>query len=121
MNTRHKTCYIAGPMTGIDRYNFPAFYEAADRLRHLGYGVVNPAEFGHDLEMHWEDCMKRDIPLMLTCDFVVVLPGWHESKGARLEADIANALGMPVRSLYNVIHSWAIFRDPIKDSVSACL
>ena len=39
-----QTIYIAGPMTGLPECNYPAFHEAARRLRLLGYEVLNPAE-----------------------------------------------------------------------------
>lgn len=38
--------YLAGPMTGIADYNFPAFNAAAARLRAEGFDVVNPADHG---------------------------------------------------------------------------
>lgn len=38
--------YLAGPMTGIADYNFPAFNAAAARLRAVGFDVVNPADHG---------------------------------------------------------------------------
>ncbi|MBT9158943.1 MAG: hypothetical protein DDT26_00192 [Dehalococcoidia bacterium] len=36
--------YISGPMTGLHDLNFPAFRDAAAKLRAIGYEVVNPAE-----------------------------------------------------------------------------
>lgn len=38
--------YIAGPMTGLPDFNFPAFNDMAAILRGLGYHVENPAEHG---------------------------------------------------------------------------
>ena len=35
--------YIAGPMTGIKDFNFPAFFEAEKQLNKLGHEVYNPA------------------------------------------------------------------------------
>lgn len=36
--------YIAGPMTGLPEYNFPAFHAAAKAWRDAGWEVLNPAE-----------------------------------------------------------------------------
>lgn len=89
-----KRIYIAGPMTGLPEYNFPAFHAAADTLRAAGYEVENPAEPGQVEGWKWEDYMRRGLAQLLTCDGVALLPGWTESKGACIEADIASLLGM---------------------------
>lgn len=36
--------YIAGPMSGIEDFNRPAFHEVAQALRAEGHTVLNPAE-----------------------------------------------------------------------------
>ena len=38
--------------------------------------------------------MRRAIKMLCDCDFNVRLPGWQQSKGAQLEAQIAKALGI---------------------------
>lgn len=89
--------YLAGPMTGIEDYNFPAFHEAAKRLRDIGYEVSNPAEnFEGDQSLPWDVYLRRAIEQVVTVDGVAVLPGWSRSKGARLEVHVADALGMPI-------------------------
>lgn len=35
--------YVAGPMSGLPDHNYPAFREAATRLRDLGYQWVSEA------------------------------------------------------------------------------
>ena len=84
--------YIAGPMTGIDQLNFPAFNAEALKLRALGFDVVNPAEINPDHSMPWAQCMRRDIAELVKCDMICLLPGWEESKGATLEHHIAQRL-----------------------------
>lgn len=88
--------YLAGPMTGIKDLNFPLFHSEADRLRALGYGVVNPAEINADPKANWHECMRADIAQLVTCQAIALLPGWQDSRGARLEHHIADALGMLV-------------------------
>lgn len=88
--------YLSGPMTGLPELNFPAFHEAAARLRAEGLEVVNPAELSVGVS-DWEACMRADIKALCDCDAIVLLPGWESSKGAHLELHIAHRLGMGVR------------------------
>jgi hypothetical protein len=92
-----KRWYLAGPMTGVEALNFPLFHAETARLRDLGFEVINPAEVNPDPGMSWVDAMHRDIPHLLTCDGVALLPGWFHSKGARLEWSIAHSLGKEIR------------------------
>lgn len=91
-----KRIYIAGPMTNLPELNFPAFHAEAARLRGLGYDVVNPAEINADPTAKWTDCMRADIAQLVTCDGVATLPGWQRSRGASIEAGLAQGLEMPV-------------------------
>ena len=88
--------YLAGPMTGIEQLNFPQFHRVTAQLRDLGFAVINPAEINIDPAAGWADCMRADIPQLLTCDAIALLPGWHASRGAKLEHHIAAQLGMAV-------------------------
>lgn len=88
--------YLAGPMSDLPELNFPAFHAEAARLRALGYTVINPAEINSDPTAEWIDCMCADIPQLIGCDGIALLPGWETSKGARIEHSIARALGMLV-------------------------
>lgn len=89
-----KRIYIAGPMSGLPELNFPAFHAAAASLRAQGHHVENPAEINADPKAQWLDCMRMDVARLVTCDAVLMLPGWSKSRGASLEAHIAAALGM---------------------------
>ena len=86
--------YLAGPMSGYQDLNFPAFHAEAARLRALGYEVVNPAEINAGTSAEWADCMRADIRELVNCDAVALLTGWEKSKGANLEVHIAYELGM---------------------------
>ena len=41
--TPEHTYYIAGPMTGYEEFNYPAFYRMEDQLALMGHGSINPA------------------------------------------------------------------------------
>jgi hypothetical protein len=87
--------YIAGPMTGLPDWNVPAFSEAAEALRAGGYEPVNPAEaFGGDTSRTHQEYMREACRQLATCQGILLLEGWRESKGATFECCIAHVLGM---------------------------
>ena len=86
--------YVAGPMSGCAEHNFPAFREAARQLQQAGYEVTDPSTLGEHADWSWADYLKRDLPELLKCDGVALLPGWHASNGAQLERDVATRLDM---------------------------
>lgn len=114
--------YVAGPMTGIPQFNFPAFDAAAKELRDHGWEVTSPAELddpatratalaspdgapgsGTANDETWGDFLARDVKLLSDgdergqIDAIVVLPGWEKSRGARLETFVANRMnGKPI-------------------------
>jgi len=88
-------------MSGLPDLNFPAFNAEADRLRALGFQVVNPADLSVE-GASWVQCMRVDLAALLTCDAVAMLPGWEHSKGATLEFVIATELDMPVHLAANI-------------------
>lgn len=103
--------YLAGPMRGIPHFNFPAFKSAAAYLREQGYEVVSPAEMDQGDPVlaaaiaaagpPWDsvagytfmDFMLRDLRALDGVEGIVLLPGWLESRGARVELAYARATG----------------------------
>jgi hypothetical protein len=84
-------------MTGVPDFNRPLFHGVTARLRDAGFDVVNPAELDiEDNQETWADFLKRDIIALMDCDTIVMLPGWEDSRGARLERAVAHGLGMLV-------------------------
>lgn len=89
-----KPCvYLSGPMTGCPELNFPAFHVEAARLRAAGLDVVSPAEVKLEGKPGWADYMRADIRQMMRCSAICMLPGWESSRGAKIEHDLALALG----------------------------
>lgn len=92
--------YISGPMSGLPDLNFPAFARAATALRQQGLEVLSAHEIPHDEPapgaLPWTTYLREDVRHLLTCDAIVMLPGWPLSRGARLELDVAVSLELPV-------------------------
>lgn len=111
-----KRIYIAGPMRGIELFNFPAFDAARDHLSGQGFAVVSPADLdresgfdpetlrvdgvdwyvaGYDwldlskIDFDLEAAMERDIKAIKSCDAIYMLTGWQNSRGARAEKALA--------------------------------
>lgn len=95
--------YIAGPMTGIPEYNYPAFRAAEAKLKALGFPVLCPV----DSEEHnssgstqtWDWYMRHALRMVTESTAICLLPGWQQSKGAQLEVTVAEALGLDIRPL----------------------
>jgi len=91
-----KRIYLCGPMTGIKDFNYPAFNAEAVRLRALGYEVVNPAEVVTDKSTPWATAMRATITELMTCDTLAMLPGCWKSRGACIERDLSDGVGITV-------------------------
>lgn len=117
--SHRKRVYIAGPMTGYVDYNRDAFYRAAQHLFEMGFEPVNPADLDAadgsdtDIKPHaWY--MRRDIKALLTCDHIYLLPGWRWSKGASLEATVAE--GCEISRLHDTDPTlWRTFEGQPED------
>ena len=91
--------YTAGPMTGLPERNYPAFRRMQARLEARGFTQIeNPcAPDDHPDDPHpWDWYMRRAIAQVVRCRTILLLPGWQNSQGAKLEHMIAKALGMPI-------------------------
>lgn len=105
--------YMAGPMTGYDEFNFPAFHRAAAKLRleFPLWNIVSPAEMDESFGLHPEHegmekvegtdatttnevrsfYMRRDLPIVAACQAIVLLDGWSKSAGVVHELAVARA------------------------------
>jgi nucleoside 2-deoxyribosyltransferase len=97
LETNKSKIYLAGPMTGLPEYNYPAFFAAEQALKERGFAVLNPASsFGGDVNLPREYYLRSAISMLLQADAVMLLDGWEKSKGAKLEREIAFELGLKV-------------------------
>lgn len=111
-----KRIYLAGPMTGIPHFNYPAFNAAAAELRAKGATVFNPAE--HDINVYGKDisnpdgcavkaaadhgfdrrkALRDDLNWIFeNADAIALLPGWERSSGANAELALAKAIDLEI-------------------------
>ena len=108
--SKKKTLYLAGPMSGYPEFNFPAFYEAEQRLSLAGYVVFNPANKESERELdkkaletgdaqlaaekgfNFRECYLWDVSKVIEADGIYMLTGWEQSPGARGEHAVAVAM-----------------------------
>lgn len=111
--------YLAGAMSGIPFFNFPAFHAAAAKLRAEGYFVFNPAEADIDRSgvdpsilnptgdpngstsqipgLSRRECLAADLAwIAAEGEAIALLPGWENSSGAKAEKALADALNLKV-------------------------
>lgn len=85
METKEKkVVYIAGPITGVDRY-WEAFEKAEEELEAAGFIALTPTRLPKGL-IHAQ-YMHIDKAMIDVADAVMFLPGWSNSRGAREEFD----------------------------------
>lgn len=102
--------YISGPVTGKPNDNRKAFDDARRKLRRY-YMVDIPHEYVYAETTHEEamaillhqltdrtySCRKGKCANLY--GGVALLPGWEQSEGARLEKAVAEACGIPCKTV----------------------
>lgn len=96
--------YISGKISGLQFSEVKEkFYDAQALLEEIGFEVVNPLDSGLGSEASWRQHMVRDIEMLLECDAIYMMDNWIDSRGASIEYDVANRMGMDVWFETNVI------------------
>ncbi len=95
--------YLSGPMSGIPEFNFPEFEAATKMLRVQGHHVCSPVEMDREDGISpenavWGTLLARDVKTIANggIEAICVLPGWANSKGARLEVTLGLLLDLPI-------------------------
>lgn len=96
--------YLSGKMRGEPDHGHALFAEWREKLRAAGHDVWCPAENSAKLGLVGgdyprdvlADLLALDIRQVALSEVVAVLPNWVHSKGARAEVAFADAVGIPV-------------------------
>jgi Domain of unknown function (DUF4406) len=89
--------YIAGKVTGEPIAECTMKFGSMQKhLEKLGYEAVNPLAVVGTWQVTWQQAMKACIKALLDCDGVLALDDYTESRGAKIELDIAEEMGMPI-------------------------
>jgi nucleoside 2-deoxyribosyltransferase len=116
---KRKRVYVAGPMTGYENYNHSGFMRAKLILEAEGYDVVTPFDansrvwqryHGRPFDPFKDRCdygdlilkemLLEDLTEVKNADLVVVLQNWERSRGAGIEVQVAQAMGVPVHDFW---------------------
>lgn len=91
--------YVAGPMTGLPKFNYPAFEQARADLEAAGYEVLCPTDNGGQFavgSLPWPWYMRKALTQLVKAEGMAVLPGAACSRGSLVEINVARALEMEV-------------------------
>jgi hypothetical protein len=100
-----KVIYISGPITGMPGNNREAFFSMEYELctRYKDAQIINPVRIGIQLDCEklkfcraptWDEYMRAGIKALCKATHITFLPGYENSKGAMLEKEIAEKLGI---------------------------
>lgn len=84
--------YLSGAITNDGEYK-KAFDWWEARFKRQHYEVINPAN--GPMRERYEEYLKHDIGLLLTCDRIFFVNDVTASKGAFVEKLVADACGIP--------------------------
>lgn len=91
--------YLCGAITGLNPVRCRALFQIAQNKIATNWRVVmNPFDNGLEDEASWEDHMRADIKMLMECDAMYVVNDISNSKGAKIELNLARALGIKVMS-----------------------
>lgn len=94
---RRLKMYIAGKVTGTNEVDCAVKFHIAEQQWKLeGYDVLNPLQLVKDFSTPWDQAMRICLKAVCEADEAYFLDDWQDSKGARLEHQIATELKMKI-------------------------
>lgn len=89
--------YISGQITGLEPQEAQERFEGAEYLlENIGLTPINPLKNGLPFNSSWEEHLVKDIEMLMSCNAIMLLGNWGNSKGARIEKQIAEEMGLKV-------------------------
>lgn len=88
--------YISGKITGLPLEEAREKFAGDEEfLMSLGYDVVNPMNVTSP-DNTWHGCMIDCIRQLFCCKAIYMQPDWGQSRGARIEYNIAQEIGLNI-------------------------
>lgn len=90
-------CYNSGPISSLPFEVADRNFHRADNIicSHIGLVPVNPMRtWALPYRWPWLIHMLKDLALLLTCRSIYFQSGWSISRGARIEHQVSEWLGM---------------------------
>ena len=100
--------YISGPITGYDlderrqtfdkaRKEIEKWVKRRNKLSHshTEVAIFSPPH-AYKEGMTYAQIMRYDIEQLLTCDLIVFLTGWQDSRGCKAEREVAKVCGIKI-------------------------
>lgn len=92
--------YISGKISDLPTEQVKEkFAKAEAQIRAFGHEPVNPLDNGQPSTATWAQQMTASLAMLFECDAIYFLPDWVESRGARIEAKIAQECGLEILHL----------------------
>jgi len=88
--------YISGKINGMFSEAAMRFKVAEIGLLKKRFEVINPMDLPHNHNKEWSSYMREDISALCECDAIYMLTNWRDSRGSKIEHEIAIALDMAI-------------------------
>jgi hypothetical protein len=110
-------------MTGHPDHNRAAFTYAWNRLQAAGYTAISPHFLENGIEVEaraksgvaeiYRYALPIDLFAMSSCDAVMSLPGWENSRGSLFEGHGAGLMEIPIVDGYGLLPSVGRLREDL--------